>query len=211
MKKDHFNITVCENPKFIWFRNAKVATRSIKWVIDQQFETQEFYAKNIKPYDLSEYFTFGLVRNPYTRIMSAYLNKIVRLFYKERSEIKEKHLKYLEPFTSYEKISPAKGFKILLDHLSTSENSLFINDPHFIPQSNLIQPDQLDFIGRFENLQADTHFIFNKIGAKYPLPHKNKSRSSGIDLPKFLDQENRRIIEALYRHDFELFNYPKYV
>lgn len=211
MKKNQFNITVCENPKFIWFRNAKVATRSIKWVIDQQFETQEFYAKNIKPYDLSEYFTFGLVRNPYTRIISGYFNKMVRLFEKEKSEIKEKHLKYLEPFISYEKISPEQGFKILLDHLSTSENSLFINDPHFIPQSNLIQPDQLDFLGRFENLQADTHFIFDKIGATHSLPHKNKSRSSGIDLSKFLDQENRRIIEALYRHDFELFNYPKYV
>jgi hypothetical protein len=135
---------------------------------------------------------------------------MIRLFKQERSEIKEKHLKYLKPFAPYEKISPAKGFKILLDHLSTPENSLFRNI-HFTPQSNLIQPDQLDFIGRFENLQADTHFIFNKIGATHSLPHRNKSESSSIDLSKFLDQENRRIIEALYRHDFELFNYPTHV
>jgi hypothetical protein len=210
MKKNQFNITVCENPKFIWFRNAKVATRSIKWVIDQQFETQEFYAKNIKPYDLSEYFTFGLVRNPYTRIISAYFNKMVRLFKQEKSEIKEKHLKYLEPFTSYEKISPAKGFKILLDQLSTSDSTLFRNI-HFTPQSNLIDSDKLDFLGKFENLKEDTAYIFKKIGVPAQLPHRNKSKYSFFDRTKFLDQENRKIIEELYQQDFELFNYPKYV
>lgn len=210
MKKNQFNITVCENPKFIWFRNAKVATRSIKWVIDQQFDTQEFFHADIGQYDLSEYFTFGLVRNPYTRILSAYFNKMVRLFKQERSEIKEKHLKYLAPYTHHEKIFPKQGFKILLDHLCTSGNYLF-KDSHFTPQSNLIDPGKLDFLGRFENLQADTHFIFDKIGATNSLPHKNKSKSSRIDLSKFLDQGNRKIIEELYHQDFELFNYPIHV
>lgn len=207
MKKNQFNITVCENPKFIWFRNAKVATRSIKWVINQQFDTHEFYKKGIKPYDLSEYFTFGFVRNPYSRILSGYFNKMVRFMEMEKSELQKKHYKYLQYIPNYDKISFQEGFKILLYSLKTPGSVLFQN-PHFTLQSHLINPNKLDYLGRFENLQEDTKLVFKKIGAQFILPHMNKSKRLQFDPSEFLDQENQNIIKELYQKDFEIFNYP---
>lgn len=209
--KNKFNITVCENPKFIWFRNAKVASRSIKWVLDQQFDNQEFYKKNISCYDLHQYFKFGLVRNPYTRIISAYFNKMVRLFKKENSELNKKHYKYLQHIADYEQTTVKENFKKLLNTLRTPQSVLF-NNVHFTPQSNLIDPDKLDFLGRFENLNEDTQFIFQKIGVSQPLPKRNVGPPNiKIDFLKSLDREDLEAIQVLYQKDFELFNYPIHV
>ncbi len=64
----------------------------------------------------------------------------------------------------------------------------------------------MDYIGRFENLNADFGTICNKIGIETPdLPHKTKG--DGADYRDAYDQANRDLISTIYQEEIKLFDY----
>lgn len=63
----------------------------------------------------------------------------------------------------------------------------------------------VDYIGRYENLDADVEEICRIIGVKGSLPHINKS--SHGDYKLYYDDKTKKIVEQVYEKDIELLKY----
>ena len=65
---------------------------------------------------------------------------------------------------------------------------------------------ELDFIGRFENLQSDFNYICEQIGLEaLALPHLEKTEHGHYH--KFYNDETRDLVSKIYQKDIELFKY----
>ena len=201
-----YNITVCAAPAFIWFRNAKVGTRSIKEVLDTHFENREYSDKSLVGLEVKNFYTFGFVRNPYARVVSGYFNKIIKTV-ENKNANRGKVREVFDLDMPVEVIeNPKAGFKLFLEALK-APNSVLFNNNHFRPQHRLIPIDLMDFVGKMEHFNRDTASVFAQLEIQPTLPHKNKSKASKIDLDHFLDPDDRQLIVELYQRDFEIFKY----
>ena len=122
-----------------------------------------------------EYFKFAIVRNPWDRLTSAYLNKFVEPFSLQDSRSAAKEVvkniyrkNNLEP--DYKK---SVSFRQFLEYLSETEDKYL--DGHWRSQHLFLGEARFDFIGHFENLNEDFKFIKEKLGIALDLPWSNKS------------------------------------
>ena len=127
---------------------------------------------------------FAVVRNPYSKIVSAY---------KYGNKIKDAD--HLNSF--------------IKDKLTNFEKNKFWNGCHILPQHYYTHgKKKVDYILKFENLDNDFKqlMIDNNI-VTLPLPKNNKSNSN-LSV-KDLNKESKDLIYEVYKKDFLFFNYPK--
>lgn len=142
-------------------------------------------------------FRFSFVRNPYTRYASVVLNLLNKhpLFYVDPSTFTE--------FTIY---------TFLTQHKESFEN-WDIDWMHLIPMHQMLHykdgKPEVDFVGRFENLQEDYEKVREMLGVGKALSHENKSDYSGGDYEQFYTPETKKIVADVYSKDFETFGYKK--
>ena len=123
-------------------------------------------------------FKFSFVRNPFDKIVSQFFYNSHKFGFKKGVSFKE----YVKAWDSGAKIS-----------VHPQLNSDYIDE-------------DLDFIGRFENLQKDFDFICDKLDiSRRALPHKNKSNHEHYT--KYYDEETKSIISKRFAIDLERFNY----
>lgn len=139
---------------------------------------------------LDSLFCFAVVRNPYTRTLSAYLDKI------------ERRAKQANRESSFR------------DFLRSLGNGQLYNNAHWAPQSSLLllPPSRFDFIGKVETLEEDLAYIRGRIlGDKYqPEPVRAftaNATGAGGKLSRYYDEESVRLVRSLFKEDFELFDY----
>jgi len=160
-----------------------------------------------------QYLTFSFVRNPWARVVSEY---------NYRRLLGDKH--YQCSFKTF-----------LFKHFpkSGSDDHALVQDyyRHIIPQWQFLYDENgnqlVDFIGKFENLQADFNKVCQQLNiAEIALPHKNKTLAVGLKqrllqktkrlLPKldnkkhysfYYDDESQQFIANYYQKDIELFDY----
>jgi hypothetical protein len=152
--------------------------------------------------DHQEYYSFAFVRNPWERLVSEY---------------RYRKLKY--SFQDY----VLKYFPTPLDDDYQQAEDYY---RHVMPQSDFIFDKkgdcQVDFVGRFENLDRDFATITTQVfGKPLPLPHKNSSAeptgwrarlsthkpSSKQHYSQYYDHETQAFVADYYARDIELFNY----
>ena len=142
-----------------------------------------------------DYFKFSFVRHPVTRVMSC-------LKFADHFGLSLSRLNRVS-FDGYRRLF---GDKVVLEF----DHRFYRRDEIIRPQhcegsvyGNILD-EELDFIGKFENLAEDTEFIRDRL--RIPdkkLPHLERSRTSSL-------RPNKRVlaeIEALYARDFESFGY----
>ena len=146
-------------------------------------------------------FLFSFVRNPFLRVLSAYLDKVVN-HPDERAALYAN----IGISTSAEEIA---GFADVLRAVRNTPVGTL--DMHWCPQVELTlrRAIPLDFIGRTENLDADLRKLFRYLGVpQYYICHHCPHRTNSAEkISQYLGAEEIRLITDIYSQDFRAFNY----
>lgn len=188
-----YNITVSHQSKFIWFRVAKVGTRTILAHLKESGIPLDVVHGNELHYPVNifeDYFKFAFVRNPWDRLASCWRDKVVNNNYFQFETDVYEDMKQFEKFVDY-----VSGLDI--------ERC----DRHLCSQSALIDLNTLDYLGRMETFRSDTIDIFDKIGMT--IGELGKKNVTSIE-KKYQDYYNEVLAEKvsqIYRKDIQLFGY----
>jgi hypothetical protein len=155
---------------------------------------RQYRAKRVGPS-----FVVAFVRNPYDRLVSAFhfLNR-EDIPPRDRSDFEQYLARYGGDFGRF-----------VLDAFEPERPTIF-QQLHLRPQYEwLVDGDGkllTDFVGRFENLAADTRVIEDRLGfSATPIPHLNVTEH--LPYGDYYDQTTRRLVARGYEKDFELFGY----
>jgi hypothetical protein len=235
-KQFEYHIHISLLNSYIYFENPKVACSTIKATL-QEIETKTagkpplskelaiIHNKKksplLSPADLGlqqfsqmlidpSVFKFCFVRNPYTKLLSAFLSKI-----SWQSKHKEDIVKILglnlEDNVSFEDFVKAVSLQNNLDM-----------DPHWRVQTNQLfwGVVKYDFIGRFENFNRDFLEVISRLNLQpehrvEPIAIEGnigpgmagKKTSAGSRLANFYTEDIRQLTHNIYQQDFMIFNY----
>lgn len=200
-----------DNPKFIFIhipKNSGTAmsenllkvykqAKQLKWVdpsngLDKMHLYYNVQNKYIPKEIINTSFKFCIVRNPYTKLCSAYYYLKNRFKYQNINDFVKNHL----------------------DEDFIFGRELEKNDArvHFRPQYTFVYDKflekRVDFVIKYENLNEDIEYINEKFGLKIPC-YGEENKYNDLDIIKNLDRDSIKIINNLYARDFEYFNYEK--
>ncbi|MEM6486066.1 MAG: sulfotransferase family 2 domain-containing protein [Pseudomonadota bacterium] len=161
-------------------------------------KTLNDYVLLLSPTDFLTFFKFTIVRNPWSRVVSAYnflraggFNAVDRKFW-------ELELERYEDFEDFVKnwLTPAN-----------IKNSI-----HFKPQCEYVFDYSaritVDFVCYYENLEQDFAYLSSKIPVRSELSHNNVGPSgSSIEYAEVYSDETQRIVGDLYAQDVYTFGY----
>lgn len=150
---------------------------------------------------ISNYYKFTVVRNPYSRLISAYSEKI--------QGNKHYHRKKVERFL---RKAPGDYIKLseFLDFLEF-EGSIH-SDGHWARQTDLIAIpiSKLDFIGKCETLSSDLPKIMTRLYNRFEKPLDYAPHATGSDKKvEACDTQTLNRIYKIYEQDFDLLEYPR--
>lgn len=150
------------------------------------------------PLQVSTYFTFSFVRNPWSRVLSAFN------FLKEGGRNpadKQWAERYLDKFKCFDE------FVLALQNERFRE--IVLSWQHFRPQIDYLINHKgnigVDYVGRVETIKKDFKLICKKIGISARLPHLNKSPSKSYK--KEYTKESKNVVKRIYERDIQLFEY----
>lgn len=169
----------------------------------------------IADHDISKY---TVVRNPFTRILSAYLNK-VNSFNQSYDQSVASHGEYFASIynsiqaydSAFTKSHSVSFFKFLYWILQSPDPATM--NEHWIPQYEILRPDTINYnyIGRMEQLSTDAPLILSKIGINASFPTQEQigfARQNTLSLlEKYYNSECIDIVQKIYKKDFDLFGY----
>lgn len=188
-----YNLTISHHHRFIWFRVAKSGTRTVlnhlRAVSESPIEEASGLHYPVRKY--SGYYKFAFVRNPWDRVVSCWLDKVVRNnFFDLAPAVHE---------------SMQSDLRVFLDYLRAQD--ITVCDRHIRLQSRLIDMNNINFIGRLEAFNADFAIVLRRLGLS---PHSDDrvngspGRSGYRD---YYDDETARLVGEIYERDIRAFGY----
>lgn len=180
--------------KFIFFGNYKVGTKSInigvlKHRVIRKIDIKEYTLlfNSLTEENLDSLFKFTIVRNPWDRVVSAFM------YLQQKSK----------DYSVDNNIEFNKFIKEILCLYGTNYNK------HFgVQYKNVYYNDKciVDYIAKLETINNDWINISKKIDIKENVPIIGNSKRQ-LDYKKYYNQISIDIISELYKKDIELFNY----
>lgn len=160
------------------------------------------------------------VRNPFSRCLSAYLNKIEFNLPKLDSDFSVEQI-FLFATSKVEEFRchslgndkfPKVTLEVFLRWLDEGPKWLTQNE-HWKSQSELTLADQVsyDFVGRFENLQEDASQAMKMMGCDIEFPSQKDINfaptSASSRLQEYYDEASEALVTRLFAPDFNHFGY----
>lgn len=149
-----------------------------------------------------DYFTFSFVRNPFTRVLSAYLDKIVG---------KPGVFNQFQKRIGIDSSSNIPSFNEFLEIIYTQPEVEM--DPHWAPQSFLLGCDKVhyDFLGRFENFDDSINELISRTKLRL-LPEANSlgrahATSASDQLKEYYTKRAIHRVREIYSEDFRRLGY----
>lgn len=169
------------------------------------FKESDGMASNIHPktmqHALDNYRKVAIVRNPYTRFLSCYYEKMQ----------KAKYIRQVNLFLGKDINNPV-SIDTFLDYLEAGEEKIFEN-VHWTPQSVLVPAptNEIDYLIKFERLSKDLPKALQSLGLGEDslqtfTSHRTNSDKRFGEL--YSSQVNR--IRKLYEPDFDKFRYKSH-
>lgn len=157
---------------------------------------------------------YAMVRNPYSRILSAYLNKVMPRI---ESGAGSKVDTFQDPVAKIRKWSRRHGFesldfRVFLLWLKHSGEA-FTENEHFATQTSLLRTSNLhfDYIGRMENISSDARNLLDRMGCSEPFPSQQDvnfpPNHAGRKLGRYYGATEISLVRDIYKQDFEEFQY----
>lgn len=151
------------------------------------------------PLAFTESFKFCFVRNPWDRLVSAFL------FLKQGGLIPDDALwaeRYLEPFDDF-----GSFVRSLEDR---TWRATIMSWRHFRPQHEFVCDSRkrilVDFVGRYERLAVDFSYVAGKLNVQEGLlPESNHSNRAAW--PSYYDRATSDLVGWLYKDDIRIFGY----
>lgn len=185
--------------KCIFIHIPKAAGTSVARTLFGESSRHLHYSdyEQANPRKFADYFKFSFVRNPWSRLFSAYT-------FLKKGGVNEMDLKWAEA-----NLSRFPDFDSFVKGWVNSENVR--SWVHFYPQHYFICDDQLnlkiDFVGRFETIDLDFAHLQKQLGLlSGPLPRINSSARPDSYLEHYSD-ESVRIVAGAYADDIRTFSY----
>ncbi len=163
---------------------------------------------------LNDFYSFTFVRNPYGRVLSAYLDKLAAPR-APRAPRKPGRGPGYRVYPGYGENSP-EGFARFLAFLDEGGLSA---DRHWWPQADLLyQPaERFSFIGRLERMVEDMGRVLAEVGRdpeaasvleqRHEVEAQRRETRTSEREAAFYTREGRAIVARLYARDFTLFGY----
>jgi hypothetical protein len=184
--------------KFIFVHINKTGGTSIEVLLKRysnKFKKHQSIIDLNKEASSNDYFKFTFVRNSWDRFLSIYKYRIKTnqtnlasnpaSFKEWAKNIYDKNPKHYNAHNSQKLLMLSEQ----LDWITDIDGSI-----------------NMDFIGRFENLQEDFNTVCDKIGIlRQELPHYNKTKHKHYT--EYYDDETREIVAEKYAKDIEYFGY----
>ena len=191
-----YNLTVSHSHRFVWYRVAKVATRTIRRHCESHDVSLDVdHAMRVR-YPLASYahyFTFAFVRDPLDRFVSAWHDKVVDHNYYAFDPATHERMQVVEEFarwTATHDLSAMPG-----------------TDQHLTLQSRMIDLNRVDFVGRLETFDHDFAEVCERVGAPaVATDPQNQTAPGGRD--RHVSDELRELVAQMYRRDYQVFGYP---
>jgi chondroitin 4-sulfotransferase 11 len=194
-------ITKSDKHNYLWFRNAKCATRSVLAYLYKHTDVDlDDYRVKYKPKLWAQHFKFTIVRNPWARLVSCYQDKVIRQkpdYLQARNGKRGISLRW-----QLNHVKPS--FKEFIKIITKDEN--IHKDDHWDTYHNRVVFEDVDFIGRIENMQEDFNTICDEIGIpQLELEHRNKTQHDYyVD---YYDDESKALVDKAFQEDIAYLGY----
>lgn len=223
----NYRFNLSRRHRFIYVETPKVACSTIKATLQfaegkdaRAINFQKIHDKELSPLlspeeDLPLFheflndetaFRFTFVRHPYTRLLSAYLDKIS--LNKAKSSIASRRARRSDLGLPQEGHITFEQFALSVQNAEPT--SL---DIHWKPLNLLTAPHLINynFIGRFETFARDFQFVLENIGLRKVEPITRCDHATGALelLRRYYSPKIQSIVEDIYQEDFDLFGYKR--
>lgn len=168
--------------KAIHIHISKCAGQSVERAFGQaigQHHLKPAIVKLIGQGKWDDYYKFTFVRNPWDRLVSLYHFRLKRM----------RHLIKGRSFDTWLREVFKEYHPKIHQHYWISENDKLV----------------VDFVGKFESIQADFAAVCSKIGACVSLGHLNKSKHNHY--ASYYNAESREFVQKACSKDIEMFGY----
>ncbi|WP_370978245.1 sulfotransferase family protein [Agaribacterium sp. ZY112] len=150
-------------------------------------------------------FTFTFVRNPYTRVLSAYLEKICGGY----SSIQRKQILLQLGHNCSDDLFDVSFVDFLR---AVSNQPVSTMDVHWMPQYYVASHDRMrfDFVGRLESMDRDFRFVLSKICndfEQYITCEQRHGKNANDKISRYYTDEAVSLVKEIYAVDFKHFGY----
>jgi len=172
-----------------------------------------YFKQKLANKEFQEAFKFAFVRNPFDRMIAAFLRGEIRCKDFTLEETKKALIDWFrdEPKNSHRSFTN----KDLRDKLCVKNHVGRIGIMSFAPQWYYLCDEEgnipLNFVGRFENKESDwgkVCKVLNIEHKKLPLININKRYEQSL-YRDYYTQESEDFVRKIYKNDFELFDYSE--
>jgi hypothetical protein len=186
-----YNITVNTDPSFLWFRVAKVGTRTIfAQLRSNGVPAIERHNLHYPVNRFGDHFAFAFVRNPWDRFVSCWTNRVVKQNSYGFDAPTRERMQDLGTFAAH-----------------VAEHDLDHGDAHVRRQSQLIDLNRVNSIGRFETFADDLRGVLTHLGLTFDeTTHVNRS-GRDADYRGYYDDRSAELVGSMYETDVKLFGY----
>lgn len=191
-----YNLTISHRHRFVWFRVAKVGTRTVLGHFARhgvQLDVNHAMRMRYPTALFEDYFKFAFVRHPLERFVSAWRNKVVDNNYFEFDGPTLARMQTIERFAEW-------AARHDLTDLARA-------DHHLALQSRLIDLTQIDYLGRLESFDEDFGAVCARIGVPVEPATRSNQTSHRYGASQTVSDELKAIVAEVYRRDFQIFGY----